>query len=140
MSLIIVMSLLYMLIALVIYVWLGGICSVSKSFFISVVGMLSFYLNKEEKALISTYEQYRVFNEGIVPIQLISAMLILMFIAIIATAVSMFTEGSRMNATFTQAVKVKEAKVNFRIFKWFIDGITNNITATWSNRAQKYHV
>jgi hypothetical protein len=134
------MSLCYVAIALVIYTWLGGASSFSNSFFLSLVSMLSFYVQKEDKAFISGNEQNRVYNDSIAPIELISAVLLLMCTFIIATSVSMFCEGSRMNAMFTQSIKQHENKANFQISKWFFRGIQNNITAIWNHRARKYVV
>jgi hypothetical protein len=136
------MSLCYTAMALIIYTWLGGESNASNSFYITFVNIYCFYIQKEDKAFISHYEQYRIYNDSIAPIQLISTILLLMSIFIIATSVSMFCEGSRMNALFTQSIKLHETKTRFPISKWLLIGIQNNIAAIWGQRqrAHKYVV
>jgi hypothetical protein len=122
----------YVAVGLVIYTWLGGSTPVYSTLFTSIASILDFYLNKDEKAFISSVELASLHDSMIIPTQFISALLILFLISITAISISMFTEGSRMNALFSQQIKHHEnCKSKFPILSWLKTGFQNSLSKLW---------
>ncbi len=132
-SFIALLFLVYTVIALIIYMWIGGQSTVANTFSSAFVSIFDFYLMKEpNRDFIPIDELTLIYTEHMILIQLIQGILILAFIATIQIACSIAIEGARMNFQFTKAISSITASDDSRVLYWIQSGIKTFAAKLWT--------
>jgi hypothetical protein len=124
----------YIGIALMIYVWIGGQSTVANTFSSAFVSVLDFYLMKEpNRDFIPIDELLLIYTEHTVLIQLIQSILILVFVGAVQIACSIAIEGARMNFQFAKSAGSIVMSDDSRGLYWLRSGIKKFVAKLWSN-------
>ena len=126
--------LVYTVIALIIYVWIGGQSTIANTFSSAFVSIFDYYLTKEpNRDFIPMDELILIYTEHIVLIHLVQGTLILAFIATVQIACSIAIEGARMNFQFAKSINSVAANEDSRVLYWLRSGLKRVVTKLWTD-------
>jgi hypothetical protein len=126
--------LVYTVIALIIYVWIGGQSTIANTFSSAFVSIFDYYLTKEpNRDFIPMDELILIYTEHIVLIHLVQGTLILAFIATVQIACSIAIEGARMNFQFAKSISSAAANEDSRVLYWLRSGLKRVVSKLWTD-------